>query len=86
MKVKAVVTLREVADDLNDGKAFYDQSESGVGDYFGDSLFADIDSLIIYAGIHDRKYGLHRMLAKRFPYAIYYEIADEIAYCPAYAS
>ena len=34
MKVRDVVTLKEVADDLNDGKTFYDQRESGVGDYF----------------------------------------------------
>jgi hypothetical protein len=52
VKVRDVVILREVADDLNDGKAFYDQSELGVGDYFWDSLFADIESLIVYGGIH----------------------------------
>lgn len=83
MKVKDTVILKEVADDLNDGKAFYDQRESGVGDYFWDSLLADIESLAIYAGIHNREHGLHRMLAKRFPYAIYYEIVDDIAYVVA---
>ncbi len=83
MRVREVVILREVADDLNDGKAFYDQKETGVGDYFWDSLLADIESLILYAGIHSRAHGLYRMLAKRFPYAIYYEIADDIAYIVA---
>jgi hypothetical protein len=83
MKIKDVVTLKEVANDLNEGKDFYDQIEAGVGDYFWDSLVADIESLIIYAGIHNKRYGLHRMLAKRFPYAIYYEIKDEIAYVVA---
>ena len=83
MRIKDVVTLKEVAIDLNDGKAFYDQRKSGVGDYFWDSLVADIESLIIYAGIHNRKYGLYRMLARRFPYAIYYEINDKIAYIVA---
>ena len=83
MRIKDVVTLKEVAIDLNDGKAFYDQRESGVGDYFWDSLVADIESLIIYAGVHNRKYGLYRMLARRFPYAIYYEINDKIAYIVA---
>ena len=83
MKVKDVVIIKEVADDLNDGKAFYDQRESGAGDYFWDSLFADIESLMIYAGIHGRKCGLHRMLAKRFPYTVYDEIVDEIAYVVA---
>ena len=36
MIVHDVVLLKEVADDLNGGKAFYDQRESGVGDYFWD--------------------------------------------------
>lgn len=80
MKVGNVVVLKEVADDLNDGKTFYDQREAGVGDYFWDSLLADLESLIIYAGIHNKEHGLYRMLAKRFPYAVYYEIADDVAY------
>lgn len=83
MRIEDVVLLKEVANDLNDGKAFYDYREAGVGDYFYDSLVADIESLIIYAGIHNKRYGLHRMLAKRFPYAIYYEIENEIAYVVA---
>ncbi len=83
MRVREVVILREVAEDLNDGKAFYDQSEPGVGDYFWDSLLGDIESLLVYAGIHSRAHGLYRMLARRFPYAIYYEIADDIAYIVA---
>lgn len=80
MKIKKVVILKEVVIDLNDGKAFYDKRESGVGDYFWDSLIADIESLIIYAGIHNRKLGLYRMLSKRFPYAIYYEIQNNNVY------
>ena len=47
MRVREVIVLREVADDLNDGKAFYDQREPGVGDYFWDSLLCDIESLVI---------------------------------------
>ncbi len=83
MNVRDVVVLREVADDLNDGKTFYDQSEAGVGDYCWDSLYADIESLTVYAGIHPRQGGLYRMLARRFPYAIYYEISDDVAYVVA---
>ncbi len=55
MKIKNVVTLKEVANDLNEGKDFYDQREAGVGDYFWDSLVADVESLIIYAGIHNKR-------------------------------
>ncbi len=79
-KVKKVVVLSEVAQDLNNGKDFYDQNEPGVGDYFWDSLMADIKSLIIYSGIHTIKNGHYRMPAKRFPYSIYYTIEKEIAY------
>jgi hypothetical protein len=80
IRIRKVVTLSEVADDLNDGKAFYDRKEAGVGDYFWDSLIADIESLIVYAGIHNKHFGFQRMLAKRFPYAVYYEIIDNVAY------
>ncbi len=83
MTVREVIVLREVAADLNDGKAFYDRRRPGIGDYFWDSLLADIESLVVYAGIHSRKQGLHRMLAKRFPYAVYYEIADDVIYIVA---
>jgi hypothetical protein len=41
-------------------------------------LFSEIDSLVLYAGIHPLRFGFHRLLAKRFPYAVYYQvIADE---------
>jgi len=83
VRVREVVILRDVAEDLNDGKAFYDQSEPGVGDYFWDSLLGDMESLGVYAGIRNRSHGLYRMLARRFPYAVYYEIADDIAYIVA---
>ena len=68
---------------MHDGKAFYDSKEPGVGDYFFDSLLADMQSLFVYGGVHRRVFGLYRMLAKRFPYAIYYEVADDIAYVVA---
>lgn len=83
MKVKDVYILKEAVADLEEGRAFYDRQESGVGDYFWDCLIADIESLIIYAGIHRKKHGLYQMLAKRFPYAIYYDIVGGIAYVAA---
>jgi len=60
-------------EDLASGRRFYDSQELGVGDYFFDSVFADIDSLKLYAGIHSKVFGFHRMLTQRFPYAVYYE-------------
>ncbi len=69
--------LRSGMKDLVNGRKFYDKQQEGVGDYFFDSLFAEIDSLTLYAGIHSLHYGFHRLLAKRFPYAIYYKVIDE---------
>ncbi len=52
IKIKDVLVIKEAVDDLNDGRIFYDRKEAGVGEYFWDSLIADIESLVIYAGIH----------------------------------
>ena len=51
----------------------------GVSAYFFDSLFSDIDSLALYAGIHPKVFGYHRLLSKRFPYAVYYTFEDDLA-------
>lgn len=83
MKIKDVFILKEAAEDLSDGRVFYDFQEPGVGDYFWDSIIADIESLTIYAGIHQKKCGLFQMFAKRFPYSIYYEIVQDMAYVAA---
>jgi hypothetical protein len=64
--------LKSVFGDLDQGGAFYAQHGEELGDYFLDSLFTDIDSLVLYAGIHVQIWGFHRMLSRRFPYAIYY--------------
>ena len=66
--------LEEAEQDLIDGYRFYESQESGVGEYFLDSIFSDIDSLQLYAGIHAKYFGYHRLLSKRFPFAIYYRI------------
>ena len=60
--------------DLLEGYHFYEASEEHIGSYFLDCLYSDIDSLILYAGIHRMKGGFHWMLSKRFPFAIYYTI------------
>ena len=72
-----IVILRSAVEDLARGRDFYEQQGEGLGDYFEESLTSDIDSLRLYAGIHVQAHGYHRMLSDRFPYAIYYELADE---------
>lgn len=63
--------------DLLDGHRFYDLQNSGLGDYFLNSLFSEIDSLRLFAGIHREVFGYHRLLSKRFPYAIYYSMTGD---------
>ena len=64
--------LSSTFNDLARGRDFYGQQGEGLGSYFLDSLFSDIDSLSLYAGIHRQVFGFHRLLAKRFPFAVYY--------------
>ena len=70
--------LDEAEKDLIDGFAFYDRQSIGLGNYFLDSIFSDIESLHLYAGIHPLNFGYHRLLAKRFPFAIYYRVQNEV--------
>ena len=72
-----IVILRSAVEDLDRGYKFYEQKTAGLGDYFMHSLFSDIESLLIFAGIHRKVHGYHRLLSKRFPYAIYYRIEEE---------
>ena len=67
-----ITILDEAEQDLIDGYRFYEANGAGLGEYFLDSIFSDIDSLQVYAGVHARHFGFHRLLARRFPYAVYY--------------
>ena len=64
--------LTSALNDLADGRDFYKRQAAGVGDYFLDSLFSDIDSLAFHAGVHRKVFGFHRLLSHRFPWAIYH--------------
>jgi len=70
--------LPSAFEDLNRGRAFYAEHGEELGEYFLDYLFADIDSLVLYAGIHFKVWGYHRMLARRFPCAIYYKVDADL--------
>jgi plasmid stabilization system protein ParE len=63
--------------DIQSGQQFYEQQQEGLGAYFLDSLFSDIDSLLLYAGVHQQFFGYYRALSKRFPYAIYYRMSEQ---------
>lgn len=64
--------------DLDRGRVFYEGQKEGLGNYFLDAMFAEIDSLVLFAGIHRQVFGYHRIVARRFPFAVYYRIEQEV--------
>ena len=75
MKIK-ILDLAER--DLIEGFRFYEAQESGLGSYFLTNLYADIESLRIYFGIHERPYkNYHRLLSRSFPFAVYYTVEKQ---------
>jgi plasmid stabilization system protein ParE len=75
MRVELRVEARR---DLLDGAWFYEQQREGLGAYFTDRLFEDLERLEGEAGIHETVFGLHRKLSRRFPFAIYYRITSSV--------
>jgi plasmid stabilization system protein ParE len=71
--------LSSAVDDLHAGRLFYEKQGEAFGEYFLDSLSSDIDSLVLYAGIHQKVFGYHRLLSRRFPYAVYYTLEQDLA-------
>jgi hypothetical protein len=58
--------------DLESGYWFYEAQ--------GDCLTGDVESLRLFAGLHPKPVGgFHRTLAKRFPFAIYYDLNGDTA-------
>ena len=62
--------LESANEDIKEGVAFYDQQQKGVGEYFKESIFSDIESLKLFPGAHPVQFEeYHRLLSKRFPFA-----------------
>ncbi len=75
MNIKIIESAKE---DLKEGYYFYESQEIGLGNYFLESLFSDIESLKLYSGIHSLQFGeYHRLLSKRFSFLIYYRIKNK---------
>ena len=75
---RTVVVLDRAREDIESARDFYDGCEVGVGDYFVDCILSDIASLQFYFGSHRVHFGFHRLLSRRFPFAVYYELVDEV--------
>jgi hypothetical protein len=75
-----VEILESARRDLVDGFYFYEKQADGIGSYFLESMYSDIDSLRDNAGIHPVLFGeYHRLLAARFPFAVYYKVTEDKA-------
>lgn len=68
--------LDSAKQDLIEGYHFYKEQSYFLGDYFLDSLYSDIDSLLIYTGVQEKHFGYFRALSVKFPFAIYYKIEN----------
>ena len=76
MKIK-ILDLAER--DLIEGFRFYEAQETSLGSYFLTNLYADIESLRLYAGIHERPFKTYyRLLSRRFPFAVFYTLDKNI--------
>jgi hypothetical protein len=67
--------LRSAKKDIEESYWFYEMQQQGIGSYFLEAIFADIESLKLYAGVHITCFEKYqRLLSKRFPFAIYYRM------------
>jgi hypothetical protein len=74
-------------DDLIEGFHFYERREAGLGRRFLDCLYLDIESLAKIGGIHRKPHRtFHRVLSKKYPFAIYYTVADQSVQISLYRS
>ena len=64
--------------DIADGCDFYNDIDPNLATYFHDSISADIDSLLLYAGVHAKVDGWHCTFALRFPFVIWYGVIDDL--------
>jgi hypothetical protein len=67
--------LDPAKDDLAEGFWFYESRDQGLGRYFLDTIYTEIDTLKTTAGIHPMyEPPFFQMLSDRFPFTIYYRV------------
>lgn len=75
MKIQILESARR---DLVEGFYFYDKQADGIGSYFLNSLYLDIETLADNAGIHPVYLKeFHRLLSAHFPFAVYYKVRQD---------
>jgi len=78
MKTYALHLTDDAQTDIYNSENFYENQSLNLGTYFYDSIISDLDALRHYASIHTIHFGFYRMVAKCFPYVIYYDIEDDV--------
>ena len=75
-----IIKILDLAErDLIEGFRFYEAQETGLGSYFLSNLYADIESLRLYAGVHEKPFkDYYRLLSHRFPFAVFYTLEDDL--------
>lgn len=65
--------------DLIEGHRYYEEMDAGLGGYFLEHLFTDIETLATLDELHPQPYRhFHRALSKRFPFSIFYTVEDDV--------
>lgn len=73
------VELRDqTRDDLVEGAVFYAEQSGGLDEYSFKCLREDIEKIETTGGVHEQFHGFYRLLAKRFPYAIFCLVSGEL--------
>ena len=68
------VKITEYAkNDLEIAFKFYENQKKELGKYFIDFILSEIKMLEFYGCLHQKFFGFHRMLSKKFPFGIYYD-------------
>jgi len=67
-----VRVLAEAEQDIADGFHFYESQQPGLGSRFVETLLADIDDIAVMPEAYGEHFGYRRLLASRFPFAVYY--------------
>lgn len=68
---------RLAEEDLLAAVDFYELQETGAGDLLFRAIMKELRRLETIHGFHRRRHGFHKLLASRFPHAIYYEMFPE---------
>lgn len=76
--MKSIRILTSARHDLVRGYRFYESQATGVGRYFLDTPYSEIDSLALNAGMGPKIFeSYHRLLSRNFPWSIYYKVRND---------